>query len=588
MKRNLLISGILGLVLAAGFGGWWLGSRSLPSQPDHDSSQHAAARRVLFYRSGMHPWIKSDKPGSCTICGMPLTPVYEGDKGGETSPGMVSLSSNSIQVIHVQTVAAAVRPLERILKVAGVIDDNDATHRRLSAYIEGRIERLNVDSTGSEVVEGQPLATFHSPALLAMEREYLGVLRQLATAPEPVRGEMQALKASAERRLKLVGLSQEQIDSLAQRTEEDHLHVVLSPMTGTVVSREVYAGQYVKAGDKLFEIADFSVMWFKFDAYERDLPWLRVGQEVEVTTPSAPGRILKASIRFIDPNISEMTRTAKVRVELANPLIEENGIQRRELRHRLYAEGRVSVTWPGVLSIPRSSVLNPGGRAVTYIDQGGGYYEQREVKLGRTSDDYVEVLSGVEAGERVVVSGNLLIDSQAQLDGGASAPREPAKMSEPRAEVSPALTPADESALKAFLQVLDRVRAGLTDDDLAAARATILLLPPLAKNLSDSLASRPQWKDEMLEVLRQSSLSPPETVEEARRRFYVMSKQLIPIVQAHRNAGPLENLKIYQCPMTSKAFEGAPKSAQWIQLLGPLANPYMGRAMQDCGTEVHP
>lgn len=589
MKSSLSLITVIALIAAAGITGWFAGSRQHAAHPSPDATSSSVGRKILFYRSGMHPWIKSDKPGNCTICGMPLTPVYEGDKASDDAPGVVSLSSNNIQVLRVRSTEVGIRSLTRTLRVAGIIDDNDATHRRLSAYIEGRIEKLNVDSTGAEVTEGQPLATFHSPALLAMEKEYQGVLRQWQAATPSTKAELDTLKKAAERRLRLIGLSQEQIDALGQRNEEDHTHVVLSPMTGTVVSREVYAGQYVKEGDKLFEIADFSSMWFKFDAYERDLPWLHVGQEVEVTTPSLPGRVFKASIRFIDPNLMESTRTAKVRVEIPNPLIEDALGKRRELRHRLYAEAQVRVTLPPVLSIPRSSVLNPGGRALVYVDKGGGYYQQRAVTLGRTSDDDFEVVAGLQAGERVVVEGNLLIDSQAQLNAGVedNSPT-PHAQTNPAQENPERLAVGEEEGLKAYLLVVDRLRKTLAEDDLGGFITAAALLPPAAQRLEDALQSHAALKSPLAEIRKLSTITLPSSLAECRKAFHALNLRVIPLLHGVLRQGGLQALKVYQCPMTSKAFEGAPKSAQWIQLGGPLENPYMGRAMQDCGTEVTP
>src|SRR5436190_13411380 len=154
-------------------------------------------------------------------------------------------------------------------------------------------------------------------------------------------------------------------------------------MSGTVVSRNVYEGQYVKEGERLFEIADFSTMWFVFDAYERDLNWLRAGQKVEISTPAASGKIFQGTISFIDPNLKEMTRSAKVRVEVPNPLVETDGRKHRELYHKLYAQGVVQIETPEVVAVPRSAVLAPGAQALVYVAREGGAYERRQVKLGR-------------------------------------------------------------------------------------------------------------------------------------------------------------------------------------------------------------
>jgi len=165
---------------------------------------------------------------------------------------------------------------------------------------------------------------------------------------------------AAAQRLKRLGYTDAQLAALSKKDAADARTEVVAPMTGTVVMRNVYEGQYVKEGDVLFEIADFNVMWFLFDAYERDLSWLRVGQEVEVATPALPGRVFKAPITFIDPNLEPMTRSTKVRVEIANPIVEEDGRKRRLLYHQLYADGVVKIATPETLAVPRTSVLSVG------------------------------------------------------------------------------------------------------------------------------------------------------------------------------------------------------------------------------------
>lgn len=412
---------ILATATLAGAGGWFAathfrGAHNHAVVPQPES----AGRKVLYYQSSMHPWVKSDKPGKCTVCGMDLVPIYEGQKGFTLAANTVSLGTNAIQAMHVRTVEVSKRPLVRVLRVAGTIDDNDARHRRLSAYVEGRIEKLHVNFIGAEVKEGEPLATFYSPMLLNAEREYTLLFRQSQMAHSyALTAEHKRLLAAAEQRLFRYGLTTAQIAKLPFKSETNHLSEILSPMSGTVVTREIYEGQFVKEGDKLFELADFFTMWFQFDLYERDFTWVRVGQEVEITVPSAPGKKFVAAIVFIDPNLNDMTRSARVRVELQNPLLTVQGKSRRELLHKTYAEAVVKLDTPEVFAIPRAAVLHTGDRTVVYVDKGGGAYEQRRVKLGRAGDEHWEILDGVKAGERIVTTGNLLIDGQAQLNSQA-------------------------------------------------------------------------------------------------------------------------------------------------------------------------
>lgn len=430
---------LLATAALAATGGWFAAHHFRRATTAAPAAQPAAAgRKVLFYQSSMHPWVKSDKPGKCTVCGMDLVPIYEGQQSHTPAPGTVSLAPTAIQVLHVQTVAASLRPLIRTLRVAGTIDDNDAKHRRLSAYVEGRIEKLHVNFIGAEVKEGEPLATFYSPMLLNAEREYALLFRQSQAAHSyALMAEHKRLLAGAEQRLTRYGLTTAQIAKLPSKAETNHLSEILAPVSGTVVTREIYEGQFVKEGDKLFELADFFTMWFQFDLYERDFAWVRVGQEVEITVPSVPGKKFTAAITFIDPNLNDMTRSARVRVELQNPLLTVQGKSRRELLHKTYAEAVVKLDTPEVLAVPRSAVLHTGDRAVVYVDKGNGFYEQRRVKLGRAGDEHWEILDGVQPAEAIVTTGNLLIDGQAQLNAQVNEAPSPAPAAPLPANVKP-------------------------------------------------------------------------------------------------------------------------------------------------------
>ncbi len=414
MKTSILI--LVGLATVAGGIGGWFAARRLPARAVDRPAD--GARRILYYQSSMHPWVRSDQPGKCTICGMDLTPVFEGEAGKSVGADMVTLSSNGVSVLGVATRAVRRGPLTRTLRVAGVIDDDDTRHRFVSAWAGGRIDELFVNYVGAEVTSGQPLARFYSPMLLEAERQYLAILGRGAggAGGRGMPGDGGLLEASAAQRLRQLGLTDAQIAALPGKDPTNLFSEILSPTGGTVVGRFVYAGQYVMEGERLFELADFSTMWFRFDAYEQDLAWIEPGQEVAVTTPSVPGQVLKAPIRFVDPNLDPMTRSAKVRVELPNPWVGEGTARRRLLRHRLFAEARVSVPAREVLRVPRSAVLSPDGQAVVYVDLGAGAFEPRRVRLGLKGDEDYEVLEGLEEGEDVVVSGNLMIDAQAQLN----------------------------------------------------------------------------------------------------------------------------------------------------------------------------
>jgi Cu(I)/Ag(I) efflux system membrane fusion protein len=416
MKARVILFAFI-IAVAAGIG-WQLGLRHTHSEP-----APPANRKVLFFQSPMHPWIKSDQPGNCTICGMKLVPVFEGDANAAAGDA-VKLGPQSISVVGIESATVTRQPLRRTIQVAGPIEDDDTAHRRLSAYVEGRIDKLFVNYVGAEITAGQPLASFYSRDLLVARSEYAEALKRPASA------ERESILTASRQKLRRMGLTPEQIEKLAGQTG-DTIDIV-APSSGTIVERKVYPGQYVKEGDVLFEIGDFAKMWFVFDAYERDLAWIRVGQPVEITTSSVPGKIFTAPISFIDPNLVMDTRSAKVRVVLENPTVQGGAGHRRELLHKVFAEGRIKVTGEPVLTVVRNAVLSPGGTPIVYVLKGERDYEPRHVTLGRAGDDVWEVLAGLQEGERVVTTGNLLIDAQAQLDHPQQSPALPVEQAPER------------------------------------------------------------------------------------------------------------------------------------------------------------
>ena len=592
MKIKTII-GLLVLAALAATGGWFAGQhwqRTPKPALDHTS----AGRKILYYQSAMHPWIKSDKPGRCTICGMELTPVYEGERGFDVAEGLVTLNSNSVNVLHVQTAEIRRQPLQRTLRVAGVIEEDDTRHRLLSAYVDGRIDKLAVNYVGAEVEQGQPLATLYSTMLLTAQREYLSTVRQKeAAVSAELRTLDEQLLASAAQRLRQLGLSDQQIQALPQKKELGLHTDILAPISGTVVARYVYEGQYVKEGEKLFEIADFSTLWFQFDAYERDLAWLRIGAKVDVTTPAAPGAVFSGAITFIDPNIKEMTRSAKVRVEIPNPLIEENGRRRRQLFRKLFAEGVVKVDLPQVLAVPRSAVLSPGQETFVYVDKQSGAYEQRRVRLGRASDEFWEVLDGLAEGERVVTMGNLLIDAQAQLNrSGAGFQAAVANVESPtprNSGTNTALDSAQQKTAQSFLKLASAVTRALSKDQLDEFNREAAKLHAALPELMKAFEVTKAWHPILEKIEASGHLESAADLAAARKEFFPFSQAVVEFARQLRSQEPeFKSMKIYQCPMANQAVPGAPKVGLWVQSQGPLQNPFFGAEMLDCGSEVKP
>lgn len=554
--------------------GWFLGHRPRSTKtaiPD------PAGPRILYYQSSMHPWIKSDRPGKCTICGMDLTPIFEGQAGFAGAEGLVTLSTNSITVSHVQTSPVTRQPVVRMIRLNGSMEDDESRHRVLSARVEGRIERLFVNYPGAQVQAGEPLALVYSPSLLTAVREYLALLKGPAGSG-PIRD-------AASLRLVQLGLLPSQVDSLPKTFSDTNITLeILSPMTGTVVGKTVFEGQALTVGQPLFELADFDTMWLKLQVYENDLGWLRPGQPVEITSPSLPGLVLTNAITFIDPNFNALTRSTLMRVEIPNPLESTSAGPRRRIPHRVLAEARVRVASEATLTIPRSAVLD-SGQPLAYVERANGSYEPRPLVIGLRGDRDLEVKSGLAEGERVVTQGALLLDAQAQLHQLV------------RPEVAPLvppptagkdLTPDQTAAIANFLKRADAVREALSSDALADFNAALPGLHEQADRLGRTLTNTPGWSEAIALIVPASHLDPAPDLASARKEFHRFSE---PVVALGRLLHPLPafaSLKLYECPMTRRAFPGAPPKAAWLQMRGPVRNPYFGGDMLDCGTEVRP
>ncbi|MSU25066.1 MAG: HlyD family efflux transporter periplasmic adaptor subunit [Opitutus sp.] len=508
------------------------------------------AAEARIFQCPMHPWIKSDKPAKCTICGMDLVAAVKSDT--PAPEGVVALSASVINTIGVETSLVSQQSLTRTVRVNGAIDDDDTRHRLLTARAEGRVDKLHVSIVGAVIATGQPLYDLYSPELQTAQREFV----QLAKAGELAASALPASRA----RLRQMGLSDPQLDDLLKTGEPPLVTTVLAPDGGTVVEKTVYEGQWIKTGDKLFAVGDFSKMWFMFDAYEQDIPWLHTGQTVQITTRAIPGEVIEAPIAFIDPNFNETTHTTKVRAVLPNPHANMAG-EKHQLFHRVLAEARVLVESPAVLAAPRAAILDAGLGPVAYVDHGKGNYEQRKLRLGRRGDSLVEVLEGLKEGDKVVTTGALLIDAQAQLAREAAGHSHPNVVEASRvSSPSPATPVATDKFSILAAAAIDGADA-LASDDFARYQKLFPSLAPAAA-----------------EFAKLPKLELGESLKVARRSFEPWSTAVADILKPHRaHLG----LKIFQCPMTPVLGKG-----RWLQRGQPIKNPFFGSTMPDCGEEV--
>ena len=381
-------------------------------------SQHAdapqptdSAVEAQVWTCSMHPQIRQDKPGRCPLCAMDLIPVKTATTtGGTVDPDVILLSEEAVALANIRTEEVRRRRPVREIRLYGAVQPDERQARSLVAHTDGRIEQLHVLFEGETVNEGDVIARIYSPDLLNAQQELLEALKMQPAQPELVDAAREKL-----RRRKMTAAQIADIERTGQTTPVTD---VVAHSSGTVLSRKVSQGDYVTQGSVLFSLSDFAAVWIVFDAYETDLPFLRTGDKVEYTLHALPGMTFQGRIAFIDPALDKTARTAKVRVETANP--------GRRLKPEMYARATVHAEagrGEEAVVIPKTAVLWTGTRSLVYVKQSDSEqpaFRLRRVELGATLGDDCVVTSGLSEGEEVATSGAFVIDASAQLEGKRS------------------------------------------------------------------------------------------------------------------------------------------------------------------------
>ena len=369
-------------------------------------------RKILYWTDPMIPGDRSDKPGKSPM-GMERTPVYE-----DEAIGMVAMNPTQRLMANVATEMVARRNFVLDTTAVGKISWDERRMAKVSARIGGRVERLHVDFTGTGVTRGQPLLEIYSPELIATQREYLlaieGMERMKGSPYEDARSMSAGLLDASRRRLALWGVTGAQIEGLERTKEPATVFTVSAPASGIVTERLVAAGQYVMEGTPLYSIAEIDPVWVQAEIYEAEIHKVPVGTPAVVTTEAYPGREFKGLVAFVDPFLNPETRTVKVRINLPNP----GSLLKPDMFANVLFQGRKGKE----LAVPDSAVLITGERAMAWVEVKPNTFEPRMVKVGHKSNGYYELLSGLKEGETVVTSAGFLIDSESQLKSGQSDP----------------------------------------------------------------------------------------------------------------------------------------------------------------------
>ncbi|RJE70440.1 efflux RND transporter periplasmic adaptor subunit [Reichenbachiella sp. MSK19-1] len=570
---TLLVGFVVGGLI---FGG---GSSAPKDETEHSEVAHSE------WTCSMHPQIRQAEPGQCPICGMDLIPI-DTDQALNTDPLSIKMSPTAMQLASVQTAKVVLQQPVKQLRLTGKVQPNEQHVSSQVSHITGRIEKLKVNFTGEYIKRGQVIAYIYSPELLTAQKELFEAQKIKATQP--------ALFQAAREKLKNWKLTDRQIDGILASGKPVDNFPILADQNGVVIAKKINVGDHVSQGQALYEIADLSQLWVLFDVYERNMAWVKTGDQLSFTIPSLPGETFTGTVSFIDPIIDSKSRVAKARVIVNNntgrlkPEMFATGIL-----ESLIGQGEVSVV------VPKSAVMWTGQRSIVYIKIGQGNFMMREVVLGPSLGDSYVVSSGLSEGEEIVVYGTFSVDAAAQLAGKPSMMNKAGgttmtghqhgnmNMSQEETADSPQEITVDadaKAALRPLLADYMQMKNALTRDNYSQAQKAV---EQIKKDLSEVDMTASQESSHQLWMQIQpklsasiSALSKSIDIQSFRQAFIGFSENMIKVSMTFNPTDT--KLYIQKCPMANRN-----QGARWMSIEEEINNPYFGSEMPKCGEVTH-
>jgi len=392
-----------------------MGMERVPVYAEEAQSHEGGARAdhvEEYYTCPMHPSVISDKPGACPVCGMALvkkTNKPDSSNHDLTSLEAVRLSSTQRVMANVATTTVERHMLNKEINAVGIVEVAEPNFKHISSRFPGRLEKLYLSFTGQQVNVGDPVADVYSPEAISAQQEFLLALQAFETsrnAQATIANSAASMLEQAKQKLVLLGLER-LIPELEQTRKAREIVTIYSPIRGTVLKKSVDPQHYTWVGQDMYDVADLSVVWMYLEVYEKDIRFIKIGQPVRMTSEAYPNETFAGKVTFIDPVINNETRTVRVRAEFGNPV--------GKLRLGLYVKAQIMIPINEALVIPTSAVLTTGKRTVVWIEAQENIFEPREIVVGAQTAQYYEVLSGLQGGEKIVVTGGFLLDSESQL-----------------------------------------------------------------------------------------------------------------------------------------------------------------------------
>jgi Cu(I)/Ag(I) efflux system membrane fusion protein len=562
IKNKKVLLALLVALVVGGLFGWLVKPSGNTVDATTVSHNHEEAANEVWTCS-MHPQIRLSEPGDCPICGMDLIPASTKRSTGEENPMIHEMTPEAVAMANIHTSrVTGVSPTGQVF-LTGKVKIDERQIASVTSKFPGRIEQLFVNFTGEVVRPGIKLATIYSPELVNAQKELLEAITTKSTYPQ--------LYDAAREKLRLWKLNESQIDEIEKTGRVRSQFDILSDKSGIVTQRNIAVGDYVSTGSVLFNVVDLSKVWIMIDAYETDLPFVKIGDEVSFVAAGIPGKTFNARVTYIDPVINPNTRAASVRAEAQN----KNG----DLRPEMFVNAQVKTTLSKTqssLAIPRTALLWSGKRSIVYIKvQDSEYpaFEMREITIGSRMGDMYLVEAGLEAGEEIVTNGVFSIDAAAQLSGNYS------MMMRPNTK-SMEVPMAFKQQITALADNYFKVKNGLVSDNIAATKSAIIDMKEsldkvemsgLKDTAHDSWMALSQQLKEALQMMQKA-----DQLSGLRQHFSMLSENIIEVTEIFG----LEKAKVYKdfCPM---AFDN--KGAVWLAESEEIRNPYFGETMLSCG-----
>ncbi|MBZ9652185.1 efflux RND transporter periplasmic adaptor subunit [Psychroflexus montanilacus] len=562
MKNKFKTYAIAGLILGLGI---FLGATLFSSESNTEKHDHAHEQNDdSVWTCSMHPQIRKDEPGDCPICGMDLIPASKMEDG--VDPEAIRMSKTARKLAQVETMTVGEEASKSNMNFSGRLEVNQDNTSSISANFKARIVRLYINEEGEEVQKGQVIAELYAPEIQVLKDEL-----ELATQQNN-----EVLLKSITKKIENYELSVSDIQSL-----ENARLKLRSPKNGVISSLNVKQGDNVKSDQNLMRIADLSSLWAIIDVYESDLNRINNGDELKIRIPNEDN--VTGKVTFVSPVLNANSRSAKARVVIYNP--------NRNLKPGVFITAELMNTKSEsaenqALMVPKSAVLWTGKRSVVYQqleNENGVYFKMKEVETGSSSSDFIEILSGLEAGDEVVTRGAFSIDSEAQLsdkpsmmnpDGGSSSSGHnhgDMKMNEDssdsdkaNAEISSEAISDQTDEVKKLINDYSELKNALVSDDFETSKAIYKKV-----NFGLSKLDRQTFKE----------VDQLNGIDDLRDTFIQLSEDIIAMAKASNPNG--DAIYIQQCPMADRG-----EGARWLSFSKEVKNPYYGASMLKCGSVI--